>query len=76
MSLLSACTAVCFSCRLLHFEVVDAAGELQPLDRMELIKEPLKLTGGENVNQQQGSVQGWDAYCIFRRSQTWTALGG
>lgn len=39
--------AVCFSCRLLHFEVVDAAGELQPLDRMELIKEPLKLTGGQ-----------------------------
>lgn len=38
--------AACLTRRLLHFEVVDAAGELQPLDRMELIKEPLKLTGG------------------------------
>jgi hypothetical protein len=42
----------CSVCRLLHFEVVDAAGEMQPLERLELIKEPLKLTGR---SQREGS---------------------
>lgn len=39
---------VCLHRRLLHFEVTDAAGELQPLDRLELLKEPLKLTGNQH----------------------------
>lgn len=39
----SSCTAA--QHRLLHFEVRDAAGEMQPLERLELIKEPLQLTG-------------------------------
>jgi hypothetical protein len=32
--------------RLLHFSVVDEAGELQHLDRLELLKKPISLTGG------------------------------
>jgi hypothetical protein len=34
------------ACRLLHFSVVDEAGELQHLDRLELLKKPISLTGG------------------------------
>jgi hypothetical protein len=31
--------------RLLNFSVVDEAGELQHLDRLELLKKPISLTG-------------------------------
>jgi hypothetical protein len=38
-------------CRLLHFSVVDDAGELQHLDRLELLKKPISLTGGHTAQQ-------------------------
>lgn len=63
--------AVVLLCRLLHFEVVDASGEMQPLDRLELIKEPLKLTGRARLLMQggicRGSCEGWHAQWAMQR---------